>query len=255
MCLRDLLSFLTLIPTGSYSLERAAKCFFLVPLVGAVVGILAIAPLLLKQDLFSSLLSFLIFYLITGLNHLDGFSDFVDVLASGKRGEEALRILKEPWRGSFSQSSLAILLISAFVLIYLLRNSPLAIILVNVFSYESMYLLSLISPLPPYEGLGSLFSKEARRLKAKTGNILTFIVLILGISIISVVYGIKVFTLLIYISLLLLSSITSITISLRQAKRSLGFVNGDVLGYNFEVSRILGLLFLALAEEVLRTIA
>jgi len=101
---RDLLSFLTTLPVGGRSLEGAADSFPEAPLVGLLVGLAAGGLGGLAGLLWGSCMAGAVYMaaytLVTGGLHLDGYADVEDVLGSGLRGGEALRVLKDPRRGA-----------------------------------------------------------------------------------------------------------------------------------------------------------
>jgi adenosylcobinamide-GDP ribazoletransferase len=249
-CLRSLISFLTIIPTGSYDIEEAAKCFPLVPFVGLIVSSIASVPLFLSQKPPFVLLTFLLLYILTGLNHLDGFADFVDTLASGKKGEEALRVLKEPWRGAFSQAALSLVIMSTFISVYYLKKDVLSIIIAHILSYESMYLVANMAPPPPYRGLGRIFIEKSSSSRAKVSNALSLIASLLLLYIVLYIVNMSVYKVISETLVVVFISVLVSYISSKQAKGTLGFVNGDVMGYTLELSRTLNLLGIALLKAI-----
>lgn len=81
--------------------------FALFPLVGSLLGLLSGAAQSLASSAGLSPLSSswvaLSLYLYLGFSfHFDGFLDVVDGWASGRRGEEMLRVMKDPGVGSFA---------------------------------------------------------------------------------------------------------------------------------------------------------
>ncbi len=247
-CLRSLLTFFTIIPAGSYDIEEAARCFPLIPLIGLLISFIGALPLFFVKNILMTLLSFLILYILTGLNHIDGFADFVDVIASRKVGEEALKVLKEPWRGAFSQASVTMLMLTVFVSIYYLKSDPLFIILVHIFSYNSMFLVATFGTPSPYRGLGRIFIEASTGFKAKISNILALTSSLLMIYLTAFLFNNNIIKIILYTIISLIVSLLVAILSLHQANKTLGFVNGDVMGYTLELSRALNLLVLAIAN-------
>jgi len=246
-CLRSLITFFTIIPAKSYDIEEAARCFSLIPFIGLIVSFIGMLPLFFAQNILTALLSFLILYMLTGLNHIDGFADFIDVIASRKVGEEALKVLKEPWRGAFSQASVIMLMLTVFVSIYYLKSDPISIMLAHIFSYNSMFLIAVLGTPSPYRGLGRIFIEASTSSKAKVSNALALTSSLLIIYLMAFFLGMNIIKIVFYTIISFILSLLVIFISLRQAKRTLGFVNGDVMGYTLELSRALNLLTLAIA--------
>lgn len=81
---REIVSFLTIFPTGENRLEEAPDFMFLFPVVGMMVGLIAgLSGLLFFRYLpvlVAGSLTFGVLLLITGLHHMDGLMDFGDGL-------------------------------------------------------------------------------------------------------------------------------------------------------------------------------
>ncbi len=247
-CLRSLLTFFTIIPAKSYDIEEAARCFPLIPFIGLIISFIGTLPLFFAQNILTALLSFLILYILTGLNHIDGFADFIDVIASRKVGEEALKVLKEPWRGAFSQASITMLMLTVFVSIHYLKSDLLSIVLAHIFSYNSMFLIAILGTPPPYRGLGRIFIEASASSKAKISNALALTSSLLIIYLMAFLLDINIIKIIFYTIISFILSLLIVFISLHQARRTLGFANGDVMGYTLELSRALNLLALAIAN-------
>ena len=231
-----LTSFLTIIPTGIHNLEYASSYFYLVPIIGLIEGFLISIPLLLPiSKLMASCLVLVLMYLITGFNHVDGFEDFVDALVSGKKGEEALRIMKSSSRGAVAVVSTVLLVIVMFSSLHNLyltmdKNSLILVLsTVHILSAESMFVLSSISKEPPYPGLGKLFIRSSK--KGKLLNLNIFILMLCILLVLSLGLSPQL------ILLMFVPMIISVAIIRKLAHSILGFVSGDVLGFCFEVTR------------------
>ena len=82
------------------------------PIVGAVIGFLWYALVLLGSRWFPAALTALIValpWLLTGFMHLDGFMDTSDALLSWRPLEQRLKILKDPRSGSFAVIAMVVL--------------------------------------------------------------------------------------------------------------------------------------------------
>ena len=242
-----LLSFLTILPVGSRrSVRDAAEAFHLIPFVSLVKAFIVIPPSLIVRIYVNPLLSALtlltLYVVITRGLHIDGLADYLDAVGSLRRGEEALRIMKDPRKGSF-----AILAVSMYVVIFTTCVHTildaiddvvkLLSVLVSVFlwSDEAMFMLATISKPEPYEGLGKLFIEYSKSAVKRLTNLLIIVVLT------SLLYAVAD-----YVVLLppLCSILTTLLLHL-DASRRLGFVNGDVLGASNEISRAISLIVVA----------
>jgi len=252
--LRDLLAFLTTLPLGGGSLEGAASSFPLAPVAGLIVGGIAaglgavLAPL---TPAGAGLLYAAAYVLVTGALHLDGYADVEDVLASGLRGSDALRVLKDPRRGSHSIAMLAGgLLASAGAAAALAARGAVILVVsaieVHVGASEAMFAAARSSRPPPYRGLSTLFHKAAKSPGALRLNLAVLAPAAAAPLLASYPLGGWV-RVVIAASAGLAASLAAALYARRRAEGVLGFVNGDVLGYIYEVSRIAGLLASALA--------
>ncbi|MCX8184881.1 MAG: adenosylcobinamide-GDP ribazoletransferase [Sulfolobales archaeon] len=249
--LRSLLSLLTRIPVGSQSIDRAAQYFYLVPLIGFIEGFsislsLVILRFICECNLMVSSLYLIVHLVVVGGIHFDGFADYSDVIGSQKRGREAVSILKDPRRGTFSIVALVgNFLISVVSLNNILENSASStnivphLISIYVASTESMFLTCYIGKEEPYEGMAKLFSKHSKKSGSLVKNLVTYTSLLIALQLLwrSSVLA---------IANVLISAATSVLVS-RDADRRVGFVNGDILGFSYEISRVSALVLTALA--------
>ncbi|MCS7107110.1 MAG: adenosylcobinamide-GDP ribazoletransferase [Acidilobaceae archaeon] len=233
--LRDLLALLTSLPLGGGSLEGAARAFRYVPLVGLLEGALVSLLLFLRlpPELFASL--FLLSHvLVTGGIHLDGLADYSDVLGSRRRGEAALAVLKDPRKGAFGTLGLVLWAAAGFssglLLQELFSHRPSvalsALLMSYVLAAESMYVTLLYSREEPYEGMAKAFSEEARRGGLRANLLPLAVALALPALLFPLV-------LLLVPTALLLSILIA-----KDAEERLGFANGDVAGFAYELVRL-----------------
>jgi len=235
------LGFLTILPVQAYDIDTAARGLYWSPLIGSIIGALSIFPAYLPVDpLLKGVTTFVLLYLFTGLLHLDGYADFCDVLGSGFRGEDALRVLKDPRKGAKAISCTFLLLVTVYAsLLVILRENPLIVTFVNAGVYESLYLTSLLGEPPEYKGLGRLFIRYSRRTVHL--NILIIIIILAVLAMIRSAIDAFGF------GLGLIASLISSAYSSRKSLNILGMVNGDVIGFSLELARALGFLVLAFA--------
>ncbi len=235
-----LLSFLTIIPTRVHDLLLGARYFYMVPLVGLVEGFIVVLPLYTGLPLeLKALLALILSYLVTGFNHIDGFADFIDAIASRKHGEEALRIIKEPWKGPMAIISTILLVLTAFTsIMYLSTRYYYLVVTSHVLASESMFLLAVFSRQPGYQGLGSLFIGEAKK---NTSIIYNIVVAALVLALLTYMY--RPFPLVMIAFLLMtLTAMVTVFYTYVKAHSILGYSNGDVLGFCFELTKTATLL-------------
>lgn len=114
-----LLSYFTRIPIGNivkYDEEKLKKSVYLYSLMGAVIGGIMYALYLLVSrvhiELFIGLSMIIAYVILTGGIHLDGYSDSIDGLYSGRDREKMLEIMKDSRVGAFGVIGLVLLMIS-----------------------------------------------------------------------------------------------------------------------------------------------
>jgi len=242
-----LLSFLTIIPMRVHDLSSASRFFYLTPIIGLLEGSIAVAPILLDTPIYvRATLILAISYLITGFSHLDGFADFADVLGSGRSGEDALKIMKEPGRGAIATAATTLLIIVAYSSLIALvsRGWWHVIILSHVLASESMYLLATASTPPSYHGLSRDFIIESKHRARIAVNLLSLGVISLAIAYIrwdSIRHQLAAIA----------PTIIAIIYTRMKSHRVLGFANGDVLGFCYEVSKAAILIFSATLTPLL----
>ncbi len=230
-----LISFATIIPTGIHDISAAAEFFYLIPLVGFIEGLIVIPLLFIPITSFlKAILVLLVLYTITGLIHIDGFTDFIDALASRKTGEEVLKIMKEPCRGAIAIVSDILLIIVTYIALVIVANNEYnwyIILISQIFAFESIFLLATISNSPKYEGLGKLFITKAKDIKKSLVNILLLILLLFIVA-----YNINMMKILSLVSAAIITLIILLYTNIKSHK-VLGYANGDILGFCLELSR------------------
>lgn len=256
---RSLLSLLTTLPVGYSDLDSATRAFHMVPLVGLLES-LVISPILLLftriNGLLASSVYVLLHVIVTGALHLDGFSDYSDVIGSRNSGEEALKILKDPRKGSFAIVAITVNLITSFGATTTLYSQvfaehsleayiilPVILALVYVASAESMYLTLALSPVEPYEGIARSFSLNTRTRSKYLNYIIYFLLIAILTSTLTWTLGVKGITI---GTLLVVTGIILPMLIARDASKRLGFANGDIAGFSFESTRVLCLINAAL---------
>ena len=233
-----LLSFLTIMPTGVHDLESASSLFYLAPVVGLLEGSIAAAPILLNAPIYvKAALILAVSYLITGFSHLDGFADFADALGSGRSGEDALRIMKGSGRDAVAVAATILLIIVAYSSLTVLAAEGWwhVIVLSHVSASESMYLLAMASAPPSYRGLGRNFITESKRGARIAMNLLAVGAIFLAIAYIrrdAICHQLAIIA----------STLIAVIYTRVKSHRVLGFANGDVLGFCYELAKAAALI-------------
>lgn len=227
-----LTSFLTIIPTRVHDIAAAASSLYMAPLVGLIVGALSAAPLITYPRV--PALAAAISYALTGFLHLEGLADFADAALSGARGDEFIRILKDPRRGGKAVAAVAVAVAAVFTLTHQIASldSPALVYAAGVAgAYESLYIGAFVGEPPPYEGLSSLFVPKAREALRKNLAVVAVTAAALALSPRALAA---------YLASIAASSAAALTVT-RASMRAAGFVNGDVLGACLEVGRVASL--------------
>lgn len=145
---------------------KYAMCFF--PLIGAVIGILQWAIIILCQRLelafLGKLLPVALPILVSGGIHMDGFLDVIDARSSHRDREKKLEILKDPHTGAF-----AIIGCGVYLILYLgafgeIRPSGISSYCLIFFLTRALSGLSIVTfPMAKKSGLAAAFSDKAQK--------------------------------------------------------------------------------------------
>jgi cobalamin 5'-phosphate synthase/cobalamin synthase len=119
------LAFLTVVPVRFQALPdpaTVARSRFWYPAVGGLLGgalggWTALLALWARPPLVNAFLILLVWVILTGALHLDGFCDLCDGLFGERTPEERLRIMKDPHLGTFGLAGGVLLLLGKFVLL------------------------------------------------------------------------------------------------------------------------------------------
>ena len=238
------ISMFTVIPLPKYIWEeKSAKYMMRVyPLVGLIVGVIwyGVGVVINRFNLslmISTGILLALPFMITGFIHLDGFMDVCDALLSRRPMEEKLKILKDSRVGAFAVISLGLLFIMNFAGIYsALENkfNLIALILIPIIS-RTIAAYFIISNEPLGESYyGNLF-------KNGTGKIdkITLGIIFIATLTCSYFLGNN------YIIIPLIMGIVGV-ILLKNCKKELGGINGDVAGYILVLTELSGILVLAI---------
>ncbi|MEM0318981.1 MAG: adenosylcobinamide-GDP ribazoletransferase [Fervidicoccaceae archaeon] len=248
--IKALLSLMTRIPLGEQPIEEAAKAFYLVPLIGTLEGLIvgSIVALLVWLGVIPVIISILYFFLhivLTGGIHLDGFADYLDVIGSHKCGDQALRVLKDPRKGSYAVVVTSLRVVAGVAsLSVLVEYLGMMIVFPLVASYiasaEAMFVSCLFGIEEPYEGMARSFCRYSKNRMHVLKNILYYLMLSITLVALGGLSRAGPST----VVVLALPAIVGTLVS-HDANKRLGFVNGDVMGFSYELTQTISLILVA----------
>ncbi|MET9310307.1 adenosylcobinamide-GDP ribazoletransferase [Kribbella sp. NPDC003505] len=248
------LGTLSVLPAGLPSrVDRTVggRAMALAPMVGALVGGIAAAVVVLTQlvnpdaDLLAAVLGVLVVAGLSGGLHLDGLADFADALGSRRDRETMLRIMKQSDIGPFG--------VVAVVAVLLLDVAALTACAQAGFGWQAILIATTASrltlpwacltsiPAARRDGLGSMVAATVRPI---TAALATAVVLAAGLAL-SWLTTSGAERSIGAAAAVLLAVATSLLTS-RRARRALGGTTGDVLGATVELALPVALVTLAL---------
>lgn len=237
-----MISFLTIIPAGG-SFEDASMHFYMVPIVGFIEGALSSIPVIVVKPITAALATALT-YIINGFQHMDGFIDFSETLATGRRGYDAVKVLKDTHRGSFAITIGIIDILVVYSALVTMGGVTLVILpLTGAASAYSMFITANLGRQAD-SGMGRYFIVRSKgRLKLVYSTII-YVVIALAVALTMLHNDAEA---IMVITVSLIGALSSSLISIHLSHSRLGFVNGDVLGFSFELSKAIILTTLSLA--------
>jgi adenosylcobinamide-GDP ribazoletransferase len=230
--------FLTIIPVRlrrEITEQDTARAMAWFPVVGSMLGlILALSDRalgLLFSPLINSGLLLVLWVVLTGALHLDGFLDCCDGLLAARSPEERLKIMRDTNTGAFAVVGAFCLLLLKFLALNELDSGtrPYALIAILPLTRAAMVLVARAFPYARKgPGLGQMFRQELTWLYVIFAGFIAFAVAFLALGIKGLILGVIVGLLAIIISLLVQRRIPGLT--------------GDVYGMINELAE-LGALF------------
>ncbi len=239
-----LISFFTRIPIGKkieYNEKEFVKGLCLYSLVGLIIGLfLALGYFLgnfLEIIYIKGLIITAIYIIITGGIHLDGASDTVDGLFSGRTGDKVFEIMSDSRIGAFGVISLILILMSQIILFS--HISVYTLILVPIIGKTSVVeACSNMHYAKKSAGMGTLFveSIQAKELCFNIAIVLVICALMPGyiVNIMS--------TILTFICVLMIG---------KWIKGKISGMTGDTCGFVAEVSQIIFMFFSLIIGKVI----
>lgn len=236
--LKGLFGFLTIIPVGMESIDAISKYFFLSPIVGLAIGLVAgtfgfISNIFLPHSI-SGFLVLASIQLITGFHHLDGLLDFSDAAMARGDTKRRIEVMHDMYTGAAAVgSALIILSITGLTFGSFSGWNILKVAIVaEIVAKESMVLTAYLGKLPNYKGMGFFVVESMKNKHTKA----------LGSLLICSIVGF----LLLGISFLWVLSAMGITVVILKsyANSTLDSITGDVMGATNEINRMIALIMI-----------
>jgi adenosylcobinamide-GDP ribazoletransferase len=175
-------AFLTILPLRAAP-GLPGRTFAWYPLVGLCIGVLialSVSLPTLSPDL-RAFLALLVWIIITGGLHLDGFADACDGLLATTSAERRLDIMKDPRTGSWAVIGLIVLLLGKWLLLREV-DTPALLLFPPVIGRWSMILAVSGFPYARREGIGAYFREGLGRAQVMIATLTcAFIALLLVI--------------------------------------------------------------------------
>jgi adenosylcobinamide-GDP ribazoletransferase len=212
------------------------------PIIGGLFGALwwGIAKLLIYSGIHIMPLTavvMLIPSLASGFVHLDGYLDTSDAVLSRRPLEDKLRILKDPYTGSFAVVMIAILFVLQFAFVYTIFDNEKNLILLIIIPVLSRCCAALsILGLKPLSQ--SAYAIMFRQNSSTAHKVFIVIIAILALALSWFFAG--------YYGLIIGASvIVGCTIAFIWAYNDLKGISGDVAGFGLVIGELCGLAALA----------
>jgi adenosylcobinamide-GDP ribazoletransferase len=236
--LRIALTLLTILPVGYAESDEPGRAFAFFPLVGLMIGaVLALLANLLRQWIPADLAAFgvvVVWVIITGGLHLDGFGDACDGLLATVEPERRLEIMKDPRAGSWAVVGLVLLLLGKWLMVR--QVTVVDLIVPAVMGRWTIVLAAYRFPYARPTGLGAYFRRGLGQQQVIIATLTT--VLIVGLwSLLGDRRGIV---------LLLVGWLLVMSVGHWAARRLNGGLTGDVYGALCELTELVTLLGLSL---------
>lgn len=233
----QLLSFLTPIPLPINTTHFEFKSLYLIPLIGFIKGIIISTPIYfftrfhIDSVFIKTFAIIAMHYIVQGFLHADGFIDFSEALLAHRFGVNAYKVVKDKYRGSYAITVFTIFVLGlySFTREIVSKNNVeilmSMILLSEIWSSYSMIVLSYVGKEPP-NGISRIIKKNLKLKDIVVGGFFS-----LFLSIFVKILTNSLYTIILPPVLLLL---ISIPVTYVLSDKTLGFVNGDVLGFEEE---------------------
>lgn len=210
------------VPDNVWTKKAYEKGVAFIPLVGVIISfILYLFMYILKSNVISGVLLFLVYVLITGGIHIDGFCDSVDGFFSRRDKKRTLEIMKDSNIGTFGVLGL-IIYILVFIFIY--PELRTIIVFAPIISRTFLILLCSISDYAREEGMGKDIINNSKI------SYFVFYLILLVLFLFFILKEAIISLIVIFVYALILS---------KYSKKKIGGITGDVMGFFIETSQLL----------------
>ncbi|MEL3912212.1 adenosylcobinamide-GDP ribazoletransferase [Treponema pedis] len=165
------LQFFTRIPIPvniEFTESNLKKAFFFLPLIGAVIGAVALIPIYFISNTYleeAAGLSLILYLFLTGGLHIDGLADTLDgFLSAHKRKEKILEIMSDPRIGSFGTTGISFAVLSRYIAYAGVMPHGGILILAGIISRLAGVGMAVFVKPAKETGLGILFHKSASKI-------------------------------------------------------------------------------------------
>jgi adenosylcobinamide-GDP ribazoletransferase len=233
--LRAAVGFLTTLPVRYPEGRKAGYAFAYFPLVGLLIGGLLCLLALLPWPApgLRAFAVLVLWVMITGGLHLDGFGDACDGLLATTTPARRLEIMKDPHAGSWAVIGLVLLLLGKWLLIA--QVQPLWLMLPPVMGRWAMTLAAYHFSYARTTGLGAFFREGFGRSQWIAAGLTTLVVLLIAAGALHVRL----------LALALLPPLTVALVGRWAAARLGGGLTGDVYGALCELTELFSLAWLS----------
>lgn len=238
--IKNLLAFLTVIPVrmDMDCLTDSAKCMYLFPLIGALLGLIAgafgWAASQFLPAIVAGSLSFGVLLLLTGLHHTDGLLDFGDAVMYHGTRERKIEIMHDQLTGA---GAIGLGLMTYIVTAVSVGQFGSMLIIQSVIAIEVCAKLSMVvgtwAGKAVHKGMNSPFMDA---MHGSGGTLRLIAAMLLSLAVAVPLMWLSGF--LIAGFALIMAAILSGLIMVTIAHRHFGGVTGDVLGASNEITRM-----------------
>ncbi len=228
---RVAVAFLTVLPISYPVGGKPGYSFSYFPVVGLILGaiLFTVAQLPLVADI-RAFLIVLVWIVLTGGLHLDGFADSCDGLFATVEPERRLEIMKDPRTGVWAVVGLVMLLLGKWIMVQ--QVDPFGLLLAPIAGRWSMVIAAYGFPYARPKGMGGYFRDGLGQRQARMATILAVMIC----TIVSIGVGPA------WLVILIVVPVMTNLLGFWAARRLNGGLTGDVYGALCEVVELVSVL-------------
>ncbi|KXB05218.1 hypothetical protein AKJ49_01270 [candidate division MSBL1 archaeon SCGC-AAA382A03] len=236
--LREIVSFLSIIPAGKNSLDSAPDYLFFFPVVGFLIGLIAglgsLVFFYFLPNLVAGSLTLAVSLILTGLHHTDGLLDFGDGLMSFGSFSDKIEAMRDKNLGvGGSMMGFLVVLVTIFTISNLAGKIFLSIILCEGFAKFAMVLAARMGK-SASSGSNTPFIESMKGTKGDIQLNIALITVLIPALVLFKIIGL----------LTLVGVIIATVVIVLISNRSFNGLTGDVFGAINEFTRMTGLIIL-----------